>query len=55
MLPILHRKKEDVDYMLFTYVTLHNMLHAFDHMDVMKADVEWGGRMASTICGTPTP
>lgn len=43
-LPILYRKKEDVDNMFFTCCTLHNMLHAFDGMDVLEADVEWGGR-----------
>lgn len=43
-LPIFHRKKEHVDCMFFTCVTLHNMPRAFDHIDVLEADVEGGGK-----------
>lgn len=42
-LPILHRKQEDVDNILFTCCTLHNMLHLCDGLDVLEANTNWGG------------
>lgn len=40
-LPIPYRSKENIDNMFFTCCTLHNMLHAFDGMDVFEENVNW--------------
>lgn len=42
-LPVLYRKREDVDNVFFTCCILHNMLHAYDGLDVLEADVDWAG------------
>ena len=42
-LPILFRSRERIDNAFFTCCILHNMLHAFDGLDVLEADVDWVG------------
>lgn len=42
-LPILYRAKEKVDNVFSACCILHNMLHAFDGLDVLEADVDWAG------------
>ena len=42
-LPIIFRKKEDIDNIFFTCCTLHNMLHQFDGMDQLEEGVQWTG------------
>lgn len=42
-LPVVYYKREDIDNLFFTCCILHNMLHAYDGLDVLEADVDWAG------------
>ena len=42
-LPIMYQKREDIDNVFFTCCILHNMLHAYDGLDVLEANVDWAG------------
>ena len=42
-LPILFRKRSDIDNMFFTCCTLHATLHSFDGLDELEAGVQWAG------------
>lgn len=43
-LGVLFQDKIDIDNMFFTCCTLHNMLHAFDGLDVLEPATSWGGK-----------
>lgn len=43
-LGILFQDKVDIDNMIFTCCTLHNMLHAFDGLNELESTVNWGGK-----------
>lgn len=42
-LAILYRKREYIDNVFFTCCILHNMLHAYDGLDILEANVDWAG------------
>ena len=42
-LPILFRKKKDINNIFFTCCILHNMLHSFDGLGELESEVEWEG------------
>lgn len=41
--PILYREKDDIDNVFFTCCMLHDMVHAYDGLDVLEVDVGWTG------------
>lgn len=43
-LPIMMRTPKEVDNVFYTCCILHNMLHAFDGLHEMEADVHWAGQ-----------
>ena len=42
-LPIIFRKKSDIDNVFFTCCTIHNILHSFDGLDELEPDAQWAG------------
>lgn len=42
-LPILYRDKKAIDNVFFACCILHNILHAYDGLDELEADVDWAG------------
>ncbi|CAB1121341.1 unnamed protein product [Ectocarpus sp. CCAP 1310/34] len=39
----LYRKRERIDNMFFTCVILHNMLLAYEGIELLEADCDWAG------------
>ena len=42
-LPLYFRHKTDIDNVWFTCCILHNLLHEFDGLENLEADVHWAG------------
>lgn len=42
-LSLAYQSQKSIDYVFFTCCILHNMLHTYDGMDGLEANVNWGG------------
>lgn len=52
---LIYHTKARIDNVFFTCRILHNVLHAFDGLDVTEADVEWAGEEGLRHAWTADP